>query len=54
MALAQDVADVVVVIDDGVIIEMGPPSKMFTNPETPKARAFLGTLLERTIRHVDA
>ena len=51
MAFAQDVADVVVVIDDGVIIEQGPPSKMFTSPETPKARAFLGTLLERTARH---
>jgi ABC-type polar amino acid transport system ATPase subunit len=51
MAFAQDVADVVVVIDGGVIVEQGPPSKMFTNPETPKARAFLGTLLERTARH---
>jgi polar amino acid transport system ATP-binding protein len=47
MAFAQDVADV-------VIVEQGPPAKMFTNPETPKARAFLGTRLERTVRHVDA
>lgn len=51
MAFAEDVADVVVVVDEGVIVEQGPPSKMFVNPETPKARAFLGTLLERSVRH---
>ena len=51
MAFAEDVADVVIVIDEGVIIEQGPPSKMFSSPETPKAKAFLRTLLDRSARH---
>jgi ABC-type polar amino acid transport system ATPase subunit len=51
MAFAEDVADVVVVIDGGVIIEQGPPSKMFSNPETPKAKAFLRTLQDRSAHH---
>jgi ABC-type polar amino acid transport system ATPase subunit len=51
MAFAEDVADVVVVIDDGIIVEQGPPKKVFSNPETAKAKAFLNTLLERSARH---
>ena len=51
MAFAQDVADVVVVMDKGLIVEQGAPSKMFSDPDTPKARAFVATLLERSARH---
>jgi len=51
LAFAEDVADVVIVLDQGVIVEQGPPSKLFRNPETPRARAFLSTLLDRSVRH---
>ena len=53
MAFAEDVADVVVFIDDGKIVEQGTPTKMFTNPETPRARVFLATLLDRSSLHTD-
>ena len=46
MAFARDVADRVVVMDDGVIVEQGPPAVIFTNPKHERTRAFL----KRTLR----
>jgi len=56
MAFAEDVADEVVVLDNGAIIEQGPPSRVLRDPETPRARAFLARLLARSVHHapVDA
>jgi ABC-type polar amino acid transport system ATPase subunit len=51
MAFAEDVADEVVVLDHGAIVEQGPPSKVLREPETPRARAFLSRLLARTMHH---
>lgn len=45
MAFAREVADRVVVFDDGVIIEEGPPDEIFTNPQNPRTRAFLARVL---------
>jgi ABC-type polar amino acid transport system ATPase subunit len=51
MAFAEDVADEVVVLDHGSIVEQGPPSSVLLDPQTPRARAFLSRLLDRTARH---
>jgi ABC-type polar amino acid transport system ATPase subunit len=53
MAFAEDIADEVIVIDLGKIVEQGPPTVVFTNPSTPRARAFLTRLLDRSARHSD-
>lgn len=41
MAFARDVADRVVVLDDGVIVEEGAPARVFADPRHPRTRAFL-------------
>ena len=45
MAFAREVADTVVVMDGGAIIEAGPPAEIFTNPTQPRTRAFLQAVL---------
>jgi ABC-type polar amino acid transport system ATPase subunit len=52
MAFAEDVADEVIVMDVGRIVERGKPSVVFRDPQTPRARAFLARLLDRTAHHV--
>ncbi|OZI60217.1 amino acid ABC transporter ATP-binding protein [Bordetella genomosp. 11] len=47
MAFAQEVADSVVVMDGGGIIEAGPPSRIFTMPDQPRTREFLQAVLKR-------
>jgi ABC-type polar amino acid transport system ATPase subunit len=51
MAFAEDVADLAIVMDRGAIVEQGPPSELFRAPRTPRARAFLARLLDRTAHH---
>ena len=41
MDFARNVADVVMSMADGVIVEMGTPQQLFTNPQQEKTRAFL-------------
>ena len=41
MQFARDVADWVVFIDNGVIVEQGKPEKIFGNPEEERTRRFL-------------
>lgn len=41
MAFARDVADRVVFLDNGVIVEEGPPAALFTAPQHPRTREFL-------------
>lgn len=45
MGFAREVANRVVVMDGGRIIEDGPPSEIFSNPRTDRARSFLERLL---------
>ncbi len=47
MEFARNVADKVIFITDGVIEEMGPPEQLFSNPKSPKTRAFLAKSLEQ-------
>jgi polar amino acid transport system ATP-binding protein len=41
MAFARDVADRVVFLDAGTIVEQGPPAQLFSAPEQPRTREFL-------------
>ena len=47
MGFAKDVADRVVFMDDGVIVEEGPPSEVLVNPRTDRARRFLRMVAEK-------
>jgi polar amino acid transport system ATP-binding protein len=42
MGFARDVADRVVVMDQGQIIEQGAPAQLFANPQQERTRTFLG------------
>ncbi|ULN38894.1 ectoine/hydroxyectoine ABC transporter ATP-binding protein EhuA [Mycolicibacterium smegmatis] len=46
MHFARDVSDRVLMFDRGVIIEDGPPSKIFNEPEHERTRTFLRAVLE--------
>jgi ABC-type polar amino acid transport system ATPase subunit len=45
MGFARKVADRVVFMDEGEIIEVAPPEEFFNNPRSDRAQAFLGQLL---------
>lgn len=45
MSFARDVADRVIFIDDGHIVEQGPPSEIFHNPKDPRTKDFLKKVL---------
>jgi polar amino acid transport system ATP-binding protein len=47
MDFARDVADRVVFMDAGNIVEDGPPAKVFTDPRSPRTRQFLQSILNR-------
>jgi ABC-type polar amino acid transport system ATPase subunit len=42
---ARDVADRVILMDDGVWAEIGPPDEFFTNPKEERTRQFLAHIL---------
>ena len=44
MNFARQVADRVLFLESGVILEEGPPSDIFTAPKNPRTRDFLGKL----------
>ena len=45
MGFAREVADKVVFMAKGMILEEGTPEEVFTNPKTPEARQFLKSVL---------
>ena len=45
MGFARDVADRVVVMDDGTIIEVAPPASIFSNPSQARTAEFLKRVL---------
>ena len=45
MAFVREVADQVVFMDGGVVVEHGPPAQLFDNPKTDRARDFFGKIL---------
>lgn len=46
MGFARDVASRVVLMDQGKIVEMGPPQEILSNPKHERTRAFLSRILE--------
>jgi general L-amino acid transport system ATP-binding protein len=46
MGFARKVADTMVFMEAGRIIEVAPPDKFFTNPDSDRCRAFLDQILE--------
>jgi polar amino acid transport system ATP-binding protein len=47
MEFAREVADVVVMMDHGGIVESGPPTEIFTKPSEKRTRGFLQAVLAR-------
>jgi polar amino acid transport system ATP-binding protein len=45
MAFAREVADRVMFMDAGAVLECAPPEVFFTNPDHERAKAFLGKIL---------
>ena len=46
MGFARDVADRVGFLDDGVILEQGPPQQIFKDPQMPRTREFLQRIVD--------
>jgi polar amino acid transport system ATP-binding protein len=47
MGFAEEVADRVVFMDGGVVVEEGPPAEVLTNPTAERTRRFLRMVLEK-------
>ena len=45
MGFARDVADRIIFMDDGYVVEEGRPEDMFANPKTDRCRNFLASVL---------
>jgi polar amino acid transport system ATP-binding protein len=45
MGFARKVADEVVFMDRGLVVESGPPDRIFEHPESPRLKHFLGQVL---------
>lgn len=45
MSFAQDVADKVIFMDEGVVVEEGPPEEIFSNPKEERTRQFLSRII---------
>ena len=46
MSFARDIADQVCFLDDGRILEQGPPGEIFTSPREPRTQQFLQRIIE--------
>ena len=46
MSFARDIADRVVFLDEGVILEEGPPNQIFSSPQQPRTQQFLQRVIE--------
>jgi len=47
MGFAREVADRIVFMDEGLIVEQGPPSELFTAPKHARTQRFLEAVLEK-------
>lgn len=45
MGFAREVADSVVFMDAGVVVEAGPPQDVLVNPQQERTKAFLSKVL---------
>lgn len=46
MSFCREVADKVCFLDNGVILEQGPPEQIFSAPQEPRTREFLARIIE--------
>jgi polar amino acid transport system ATP-binding protein len=46
MGFARDIADRVCFLNEGVVLEQGPPAKIFSAPEQPRTRQFLDRIIQ--------
>nr|WP_269763787.1 amino acid ABC transporter ATP-binding protein [Thermotoga profunda] len=46
LGFARTVADEIIFMENGIIVEQGPPSSIFTNPQKDRTRQFLRKLTE--------
>jgi polar amino acid transport system ATP-binding protein len=46
MSFARDIADRVVFLDEGVILEQGSPEEIFSTPKEPRTQQFLQRIIE--------
>jgi polar amino acid transport system ATP-binding protein len=46
MGFARDVADRVIFMDSGAVVESGPPAELFESPREERTRRFLGLVLD--------
>ena len=46
MGFAKEVADKVVFMADGAVVEMGTPEEVLDNPQQPRTKEFLSSLLK--------
>ena len=46
MGFARDIASRVCFLDAGVILEQGPPARIFSTPQEPRTRQFLDRIIE--------
>ena len=54
MGFAREVADRVVFMDAGVVVEEGPPSQVIINPQHHRTRAFLSRMRQEEQAHAQA
>ncbi|MBM6400688.1 amino acid ABC transporter ATP-binding protein [Phycicoccus sonneratiae] len=54
MGFAREVADRVVFMDAGVVVEEGPPSEVIGNPKHHRTRAFLSRMRQEEQAHAEA
>ena len=46
MGFARDIANRVCFLDEGVILEQGPPEQILTEPKEPRTQQFLQRIIE--------
>jgi polar amino acid transport system ATP-binding protein len=46
MSFARDIANRIVFLDDGLILEQGPPSEILASPKEPRTRQFLQRVIK--------
>ncbi|GAA4052967.1 amino acid ABC transporter ATP-binding protein [Nonomuraea soli] len=46
MSFCREIADTVCFLDNGVLIEKGPPAQIFTDPQEARTREFLRSVME--------
>jgi polar amino acid transport system ATP-binding protein len=46
MSFARDIASRICFLDEGVILEQGPPGEILSNPKEPRTQQFLQRIIE--------